>query len=332
MRIAVTDQARLGDFLVREGPWANFFEALEGQGHSIVSMGSNPQVIISMNVHRSFHNKYLRNIPPERRILVLWEPEAVRPENFNPSEISKFGLIFSPSKKWITGERVNYFNWPQQSQFSASQEWESRNKKFIAIWGNKFSFSPDSLYYLRRQVARNSEDYLEIYGRHWDSKPRIFFLACRSYLQVKGKLPTWGVSEFHGLFRTPKNYRGELLYKEDIMKMYQFSLVIENSRDYVSEKLFEALSLGLLPVYVGPKLSDFGIPDSIAVLAEPNLFSISEACRTLMHASKEDLRKLRDSAQNFLSSKDFKEFENTRVLSKLALDIDYYLKGTLLNG
>lgn len=332
MRIAVTDQASLRDFSVREGPWAYFFEVLEGQGHSIVSIRSNPEVIVYMNVHRSFRNKYLRNIPLERRVLVLWEPEAVRPENFHPNEVSKFGLILSPSKKWITGQRVNYFNWPQQPQRPDYPEWESRRKKFIAIWGNKFSFSPDALYYLRRQVARNSDDYLELYGRDWDSKLRIFFLAFRSFLQARGRVPNWGVADLLTLFKTPKNYLGELLHKEDTMKTYQFSLVIENSRGYVSEKLFETLSLGLIPVYVGPRLAEFGIPDSIAVTAEPNLPSISRACNELLHANAGDLKNLRDSAQKFLNSKDFKEYENIRVLSKLALDIDHYLKGALLNG
>ena len=60
------------------------------------------------------------------------------------------------------------------------------------------------------------------------------------------------------------------------MSFYRLCLVIENWPYYVSEKLFDALFAGCIPVYVGPSLINFGIPPGLVFEAEPNLVSIQE--------------------------------------------------------
>jgi len=68
--------------------------------------------------------------------------------------------------------------------------------------------------------------------------------------------------------------------KRDVMRKYKFHLAFENSdtKDYVTEKLFQALQVGTVPIYMGApniddfspsnhsviKVSDFGSPEELA--------------------------------------------------------------------
>ena len=58
---------------------------------------------------------------------------------------------------------------------------------------------------------------------------------------------------------------------------YKVALVIENSFELVTEKIFDAWLAGCIPVYVGPDLSDLGVPDELYLRALPNWVSVSES-------------------------------------------------------
>lgn len=197
----------------------------------------------------------------------------------------------------------------------------------MAVWGNKFSQHENSLYHLRRAAAFALHEDLDLYGRGWESKSYVIKQFSRSLFQSKGKIQEWTLRDALESVKPPPNYRGELISKETKMREYKFALVIENSKDYVSEKLIEAITQGLVPVYVGPKLSDFGLPDNISVNAEPTLASIVEACMYLLKDSEHEHAKLLENAKIFLASENFESFRNDNVLSKLAQDICVHLAG-----
>jgi hypothetical protein len=52
----------------------------------------------------------------------------------------------------------------------------------------------------------------------------------------------------------------------------------------MSEKLFDALFAGCIPIYVGPKVANYGIPEGLVIQAEPNLESIQLACESARRA------------------------------------------------
>jgi hypothetical protein len=55
--------------------------------------------------------------------------------------------------------------------------------------------------------------------------------------------------------------------------------VIENSKEFLSEKLFDAFFAKCIPVYVGPKVENFDIPKNLVIQCDPNIVSISEGIR-----------------------------------------------------
>ncbi len=325
MRIAITDQAVLKDFQTRTGPWSAFFEVLTKRNHKVVSLNDSPDVVVFMNLHRFSYRSSLKGLPRDKRILVLWEPRTNRPLNFNKKSLEGFGLILAPSKLWISGENVIYFNWPQPAPQSYDNDWNKRKSKFVAVWGNKFSQDKESLYHLRRKVANEMAFTLDLYGTNWESPTKIIKEFVVSVVKSNGRVARGSFSDTCSALKIPQNYMGIIENKWQLYQAYKFGLVLENSKEYVSEKLFEALISGLIPVYVGPKLSDFGIPEDMSINVPPDVKAIAQACFELTRASNAQHMNLRRNAEKFLNSKRFLDFRNDQVLRKMAISICEYL-------
>jgi hypothetical protein len=75
-------------------------------------------------------------------------------------------------------------------------------------------------------------------------------------------------------FKKPLNLLGPAVSKKVAMEEFKVAVVIENSQEYMSEKLFDALVGGCIPVYVGPNLGIFGIPPTLYVRADATLDSV----------------------------------------------------------
>ena len=80
-------------------------------------------------------------------------------------------------------------------------------------------------------------------------------------------------------FKKNKNWLGAPGDKRKALENYRISLVIENSTEFLTEKLFDSFFAGCIPVYVGPNIKQFGIPSSLVVTASTNIPSIREAIR-----------------------------------------------------
>jgi hypothetical protein len=80
-----------------------------------------------------------------------------------------------------------------------------------------------------------------------------------------------------GWFNNPTSYLGLSSNKLETLANYRYSLVIENSMEFMTEKLFDSLFAGTFPVYVGPDIELFGIPSFVALQASPNVDSVTKA-------------------------------------------------------
>ena len=123
------------------------------------------------------------------------------------------------------------------------------------ISANKISPNGSGNYELRRTLAKHQKDSrLQIFGELWRSslsaklRYRLgvlrFALVSRSDFSLRAIM--------NDTFSRYPNTFGEVEDKHAILKDAKFSVVIENSGDYVSEKLLDSLIEGCIPVYVGP--------------------------------------------------------------------------------
>lgn len=217
-----------------------------------------------------------RSIPDARnRFLIVREPRQVHPFAHTRVIQKLFGHIF----------RLGTYNygsddltpWPYTSTQSAPIQVPGQRRRLqavaaIAAW--RVSFIRGALYDLRAEAFSGLD--VDTFGRGWDAPLASKFKEVLAQLFNGLRWPQQlSLGSGKQIFSRPRNFLGEAADKKEILGTYKASLVIENSRDYMSEKVLDALTAGSIPVYVGPDLSPFGIPDSLVVICEPNMESLS---------------------------------------------------------
>jgi len=236
-------------------------------------------------------------------VLVRLEPKVVLPSNYRKTITSSYKAVIS-----VGGDpqlSINPIPWPQV--WPNKPYWripsDSRKPRVITVSSNKFSFVRTQLYSLRRESIAKLP-MVDIAGRDWEeSLLKTIVRAARQLLYCAANLEPielWGMSK---LVINPKNFIGALDEKAPTMSSYQYALVIENDQSYMSEKLFDALFAGCVPIYVGPDVSKFDIPKDLVIQAEPNIASIRLAVQKAELVNQDQWRQ---SLDYFLSSESTK--------------------------
>jgi len=234
-------------------------------------------------------------------VLVRLEPDVIRPQNYKTDYLKHMSMVIDVGRSPLASK--SRINWPQrwtlehlESPRMASSD---RINRFAIINANKMSFVKGELYTLRRIAAQKSSD-IDVWGFDWDMP--WFRRATKALEELLIPLKHgFGIKPgaVKGWFRSPLSFRGTSEDKLSTLASYKYSLVIENSIEYMSEKLFDSLFAGTFPIYVGPNPVDFGIPEFVAIHAKPDINSIMKA---IEQARTIDLESWRTSVLAWLQS------------------------------
>ena len=225
------------------------------------------------------------------KVLVRQEPSIVIKETYTKAQTEKFDHIIDVGK--VEKSENSVINWPQDLSEKFSQI-DDRLEKIVVINSNLLSLAKEQNYSLRRKVALEIED-LDLYGRQWNNGFRAKVLTLIKEFRKYGfkihNIKFLGVKSYFKFF---SNYLGEVEDKKEVLSKYKYSIVIENSSDYLSEKLFDVMFSGCIPIYVGPNLANYEIPDYLYIQAKPEISDIKEK---ILNAKSKDysewLHKLR---------------------------------------
>jgi hypothetical protein len=262
-------------------------------------------------------------------ILIRLEPIAVLPIQYTKKVEGVFDLIISPGRKITTTQYREFIGWPYRFNFNPSkpnlekieiesvvnqsvrdglfdyEQWAFRDNALVLIAANKVSPTSNSNYRIRRRIARSmNKSELNVYGDLWNDtkrqlishRVRIFLFAIRT-----GYVPN--ILEVYGSFFTKySNFIGKPFNKHDVNKKYKYSLVIENSDDYCSEKLFDAMINGSIPIYIGPKNNEINLPDNLYLSCNG---SISDIKNLLASLTQDQCDGMLNSMKVFLQSDNF---------------------------
>jgi hypothetical protein len=160
---------------------------------------------------------------------------------------------------------------------------------------------------------------IDVAGHDWDLKIKsLCFKIVKSLW--RSQLKDFSTESFSNLLPKLTNYLGSIESKDQISIRYRIALVVENSLDYVSEKLFEALSCKNIVVYVGPELQHFGLNDQMVIRVAPNINSIFSELKNILHLNEEEQFKILER-QQLEYTKIVGEWDNRAVLEKMAKGI-----------
>ena len=247
------------------------------------------------------HPKQVSN--KKNQVLVLVEPEVVRPDLYREKVWRKFRSVLPLSR--YRAERLNLINWFDLPV--SLPEYKRKNGNRANRWAivneHKFSASNRSQYGLRRELIKYFEIKrpldLDLYGVEWNKNKNIELRRRLYTLRLQGFSKGLKFNEnFSDLWHNYSLVKGHMSENLENLQEYNYSIVIENDLDYISEKVWKSIYAGAIPIYVGPNLDHDKDLKNVVVSSQASLDAIKS---TIKFIEKNDLQKIRENGYKFLS-------------------------------
>jgi hypothetical protein len=232
---------------------------------------------------------YLAGGPNCPRVLILGEPPAVYPRNWEAEHHADFHVVLTWNDDLARGDRYRKFCWPVAGTVPPLSDppFEMR-KLLVNISANKSSSHPRELYSARRAAIRVFEreepEGFDLFGPGWGDPS-----------SSSAPWPSW---------------RGTCGSKWDVLPRYRFALTYENMRDepgWITEKIFDALRAGVVPVYWGASnIESFVDPGTY--IDRGRFDSDGDLVEHLRAMGREEWIALRDAGRCYLESESFALF------------------------
>ena len=191
-------------------------------------------IIACRKPHKKKEYSLLKKYSDIKSIVLLLEPPTVAPSYYERSFHNIFKRILTMFDDMVDNKKYFKFYYPQSHLEMLKKTPDFAQKKLcVLIAGNKISSHPYEMYSERERMInfleQNAPDECELYGNNWSKSIKI--------------------------------YKGAAFSKMDILQKYKFCICYENmknQRGYVTEKIFDALLAGCIPVYKGAtNIADF---------------------------------------------------------------------------
>lgn len=226
----------------------------------------------------TFYQRCIRAGLSDRLTAILYEPEVVAEFNYDRDIHKLFHVIFTWNRNLVQlGKPYSKIAYPQPNYISDVKFIPFERRKLICNFStNRHSKHPLELYTARvdaiRFLEKNYSGYFDHYGRGWS----------KDYT----------------------SWRGPVIDKEHVMAKYKFNLCYENSDGppgYITEKLFDALRAGCVPIYWGdPHISET-VPSS-AFIDKRDFDSNESLFRFVSNMGEQEWTNYFKAGQQFLRS------------------------------
>lgn len=183
--------------------------------------------IVLWNVGQKMKKWDFSRLPKEKMVLFMWEPPTVQKRLYTEKVQSWFSKIYTWDDDLVDNKKFFKFYYPSLSAMRKEIPSFKDKKLCTMISSNRESSHPQELYSARKRVIQffeeNGKGDFDFYGWGWEKS---------GY----------------------KNYGGSVPDKGEVLKKYRFTICYENiegKKGYVTEKIFDAMAAGCVPVYLG---------------------------------------------------------------------------------
>lgn len=198
------------------------------------------------------------------RFLLLAENYFIRKENADYQRYSEFDAVFTYDDDAVDGERMFKLNYAFDLPKSIEIATDHKEKLAVMICSNQKKDKAKTLYHRRRETIQWFEEHhpddFDLYGFGWDRGTPAFqrLPKLQRFLRHIGIL---------GLFpkREYATWKGCVKRKRDVLGKYRFGFCYENTDQipgYITEKIFDVMFAGTVPVYLGAENTATHIPES----------------------------------------------------------------------
>ncbi len=256
------------------------------------------------------HINVQRRSPRAPGYVYQYENALVRPRNEDPAALRRYQKVFTwnPALVQSLGHqpgpvpRAVLLPYPNRLTPAPAPAGALRPKGCVMVASNKSLAVQDrrDLHARRCEIIRAFEaaapDFFSLYGRGWEYAPAAPGKWGRLLGSLRKRLPAPARSPF-------PSWRGPIADKDALLREAKFCICYENAADipgYITEKIFDCMRTGCVPVYWGPKEVAEVIPSGCFVDARifshahaivGHLLTMGEKERTqLQHAAAEFIR------------------------------------------
>jgi alpha(1,3/1,4) fucosyltransferase len=227
--------------------------------------------------------KLLQESPPERSILLMFEPPAVLPHNYNLKLHTPFKMVFTLMHEMVDNIRYFPLYFPQPYLFVAENPVPYRKRKLCTLIASDKNYThPFELYSHRRKIIHFFEKHarkkFDFYGVGWD-------------------------------YNKHRCYIGSIAHKLPYLQNYKFAICYENmiTKTYITEKIFDCMHAGCIPIYWGAEQISSFIPHN-AYIKRENFKSDRALYRFINSMSRTDQGNYLKAAHDFFNSKEAAKF------------------------
>jgi hypothetical protein len=224
------------------------------------------------------------------------------PENYNTKKWTLFKevILLSPWRAGVYNSQVSIFQPLERPNFATSLV-KSQDSNISLINDLKFGAVSSSLYGWRldllKELSRKGIE-VRVFGTNWEMSKSMEMRKRLAATRRAFSSSLFTPSEaWSSLFFRPKSYLGRSLNKMDTLRQFGYTLVIENDKNSLTEKLFDAIFSGVRVFYRGPKLSDFEFLNHLCFELPSNL---NEAVDFILNRNELDWHLLEDKRELFI--------------------------------
>lgn len=242
---------------------------------------------------------------------VIMEPPLVAPKLYNalPILTKHFENVYlhntigdGYSLHGVDQTKLKKLYWPQPYFGVVEKYWSKADRlnRVVVINGNHKPRSRAGELYSKRIAAMSvlaEFNAVDLYGKGWD----------RWWSRSSLWLPYWLNRK-----KLMSIYKGAASSKYETLSHYRFCLCFENMQmtGYVTEKIFDSLYAGTIPLYLGaPDITSLISPE--AYIDCRKFASWGEMWREISAMSDSQVSAIREAGQAFLNSKEFVKYYNS---------------------
>ena len=196
--------------------------------------------------------------------LIIMENYFIRKENANRRRYKEFDAVFTYDDMALNGAHVVKINYAFDLPCSINQSIEHKQKLAVMIFSNSKRDRKNLIYAQRRDTIhwfeKNHPDDFDLYGFGWDRGTAPF----QSYPVFQRVLRLAGILKILPRRKYP-SWKGCVVRKRDVLSKYRFGFCYENTDKipgFVTEKIFDVMLAGTVPVYLGAENTGCHIPQT----------------------------------------------------------------------
>lgn len=277
-------------------------DQLDAKGHNFDTIDNFSLEDIDVCLFEDMNYGYLYRLFTQtgeipRLLYIRQAPPSISQDNLL-SNFIKFVPLFDTIFTWNDGlaetyERFTKLHIPQYTEQKRIEHQDFEEKKLLVnISSRKYSPTkhPEELYTAREDVIEYyNESYptaFTLYGYHWNERPRL-------------------VDTLHHQVMKPTDYsvyEGVIANKTNAYRNHRFALSFENMtgvEGYITEKMFDCLRSGIVPVYWGANNVSKYVPED-AFIDYREYGTPASLHERLISVTEQEHREFLESAREYL--------------------------------